>query len=474
MLEIKNIIDPVDVAGILEKSISQGSQFSELFFENKLFNSVILEDGKIEEVAGGIDRGTGLRVINSNKTFYGYSNSFQNADLMELSLEIASAVKSQSSDTPFQVPVPVQNNKTAKGEFKDFVKGSLDEKVEKLKYAESFLPLGGKHLRHYKLVISDSIQEIAVINSEGEEYYDRRLNTIFIVQVVMSKADIIQTGYEPVGGSGGFEIFKEIEINKVVKSSCERALLMLDALKAPSGIMPVVLSSEAGGTMIHEAVGHGFEADYAQEGLSVYSNKKDEMISSPLITVADDPTLDGKRGSYRFDDEGTPSSETILIEKGCLKNYLYDRLSSIKDGVPSTGNGRRESYRNKPIPRMSNTFIKPGESDPEEILRETEKGLFVKKMGGGQVNPVNGDFVFEVSEGYLIINGKLSSPVRGATLAGNGPEVLLDIDMVGNDLGFGIGTCGKSGQGVPVADAQPTTRIKKIVVGGEGKPPWKK
>lgn len=474
MLEIKKIIGPVDVAGILKKSISGGSQFSEIFFENKLFNSVILEDGKIEEVAGGIDRGTGLRVINSDKTFYGYSNSFQNSDLIELSSNIASAVKSQSSENSFQSPNPIQNNQTEKGMLKGFVKGNLDEKVEKLKYAESFLPLGEKHLRHYKLVISDSIQEIAVINSAGEEHYDRRLNTIFLVQVVMSKGGIIQTGYEPVGGSVGFEMFKEIEIGNVVKSSCERALLMLDARKAPSGIMPVVLSSEAGGTMIHEAVGHGFEADYAQEGLSVYSGKKGEIISSPLITVVDDPTLDEKRGSYRFDDEGTPSSETILIEKGCLKNYLYDRLSSMKDGVPSTGNGRRESYRNKPIPRMSNTLIKPGESDPKEILKETENGLFVKKMGGGQVNPVNGDFVFEVSEGYLIMNGKLSSAVRGATLAGNGPEVLLDIDMVGNDLGFGIGTCGKSGQGVPVSDAQPTTRIKKIVVGGEGNPPWKK
>ncbi len=474
MLKIKEIIKPINTDTILKKSISGTGQFAELFFENKTFNSVILEDGKIEEVSGGVDRGTGLRVINSHKTFYGYSNSFANKDLLDLSSDISAAVKNQISDKSSENRQLIITDSKPDETFKDFMKSTLDDKVEKLKYAESFLPIGDKHLRHYKLVISDSIQEIAVINSLAEERYDRRLNTIFIVQVVMAKDDIIQTGYEPVGGSGGFEIFEEIDLEKTVKSSCDRAMLMLDADKAPSGEMPVVLSSEAGGTMIHEAVGHGFEADYAQEGLSVYSGKKGKMISSPLITVADDSTLEGKRGSYIIDDEGTPSSETILIEEGSLKNYLYDRLSAMKDNVPSTGNGRRESYRDKPIPRMSNTFIKPGKSNPEEILKDTEKGLFVKKMGGGQVNPVNGDFVFEVSEGYLIDKGSISSPVRGATLAGNGPKVLFDIDMVGNDLGFGIGTCGKSGQGVPVADAQPTIRIKKMVVGGEGKPPWEK
>ncbi|RMF93954.1 MAG: TldD/PmbA family protein [Candidatus Schekmanbacteria bacterium] len=472
MIEIKRIIQPIDCDTILNRSRSGGGIFSELFFENKVFNSVTLEDGKIEEVSGGIDKGVGLRVISGDKTFYGYTNKVENSSLLDLAKEISSAVKSQKISAKELKKIDFKEEKDA--DFKDFLKGTLDDRVEKLKLAESFLPRGSNYLKHYKLVISDSIQEVAIINSEGKEIIDRRLNTIFIVQVVLAKDEIIQTGYEPIGGSEGFELFEKIDLGKTVKSSFERAKMMLDAPKAPAGSMPVVLSSEAGGTMIHEAVGHGFEADYAQEGLSVYSGKKGELISSTLVTVADDPTLTGKRGSYRFDDEGTASSETILIENGCLKNYLYDLLSAMKDGVVSTGNGRRESYRFKPIPRMSNTYIKPGNHSPEEILKETEKGLFVKKMGGGQVNPVNGDFVFEVSEGYLIQNGKLVSPVRGATLAGNGPKVLLDIDMVGNDLGFGIGTCGKGGQGVPVADAQPTLRIKSLVVGGEGNPPWEK
>ena len=218
--------------------------------------------------------------------------------------------------------------------------------------------------------------------------------------------------------------------------------------------------------MIHEAIGHGLEADLAQQGLSVYSRKVEEKVASPLITVVDDSTIPQKRGSYVFDDEGVASQRTLLVEEGILKGYLYDQLTALKEGVKSTGNGRRESYQHKPIPRMSNTLVVPGETRPEEIIHSVEKGLFVKKMGGGQVNTVNGDFVFEVSEGYLIEQGIVGEPVRGAILTGNGPQVLKEIDRVGNDLGFGIGTCGKDGQGVPVADAQPTLRIPELVVGG--------
>ena len=242
--------------------------------------------------------------------------------------------------------------------------------------------------------------------------------------------------------------------------------MMLTARKAPAGMMPVVISSEAGGTMVHEAIGHGLEADLAQAGMSVYAGKIGIQVASSLVTVIDDATIPNARGSYSFDDEGVPSQKTVLVENGVLKRYLYDRLSAMKDGCASTGNGRRESYHAKPIVRMSNTLIAPGETTPESIIREVERGLFVRKMGGGQVNTVTGDFVFEVSEGYLIENGVVGEPVRGATLTGNGPEVLKKVTKVGNDLGFGIGTCGKEGQGAPVSDAQPTLLISEITVGG--------
>ena len=241
---------------------------------------------------------------------------------------------------------------------------------------------------------------------------------------------------------------------------------MLSARKAPGGRMPVVLSSEAGGTMVHEAVGHGLEADLSQNGLSVYTGRVGEQIGSPLVTVLDDATLPGRRGSFRFDDEGIEAQKTVLVENGVLKGFMYDRITAMKDNASSTGNGRRESYQARPIPRMTNTMIASGESDPADIIRACEKGLLVKKMGGGQVNTVNGDFVFEINEGYMIEKGQVGEPVRGATLVGNGPAVLKSITMVGTDLGFAIGTCGKDGQGAPVSDAQPTLMITDIVVGG--------
>jgi TldD protein len=231
--------------------------------------------------------------------------------------------------------------------------------------------------------------------------------------------------------------------------------------------MPVIISSDAGGTMIHEAIGHGLEADLVQQGLSVYADSRGKQVASPLVSIIDDSTLQKRRGSFRFDDEGVASQRTVLVENGILTGYLYDRLSAMKDGAMSTGNGRRESYKHRPIPRMSNTFIAPGDGDPEEILRSVEKGFFVKKMGGGQVNTVTVEFVFEVSEGCIIEKGQIGDPVRGATLVGNGAEVLKSIDMVGNDLGFSIGTCGKDSQGVPVSDAMPTVRIPEMVVGGD-------
>ena len=241
---------------------------------------------------------------------------------------------------------------------------------------------------------------------------------------------------------------------------------MLKARRAPAGRMAVVLSGEAGGTMVHEACGHGLEADLAQKNLSVYSGKKGTQVASELVTVVDDGTLPGRFGSFRFDDEGNPAQKTVLIDKGILSGYMYDHITAARDGVEPTGNGRRQSFQHRPIPRMSTTYLAPGETPPEEIIRETKSGLLVRHMGGGQVNTTNGDFVFDVPEGYLIENGEATVPVRGATLTGNGPDVLKQIDMVGSDFGFSLGICGKDGQGVPVSDAQPTIRIPSLVVGG--------
>jgi TldD protein len=316
------------------------------------------------------------------------------------------------------------------------------------------------------VVYRENRQKVLIAHSGGVAAEDERMYLTALVHVVAADGDVIQTGYEPVGGLAGLELLDASPLEAAAETAARRAVMMLKARKAPAGKMPVVLSSAAGGTMIHEAVGHGLEADLAQSGLSVYSGSIGKAIASPLVTVVDDATLAGKRGSFGFDDEGTDAQRTVLVDRGVLKTFMYDRLTAMKDGTVSTGNGRRESYKHRPIPRMTNTMILSGETDPAQVLRSTAKGLFVKKMGGGQVNTVNGDFVFEISEGYLIENGQLGELVRGATLTGNGPQVLRSIDLVGSDLGFSIGTCGKDGQGSPVSDAQPTLRIPEIVVGG--------
>jgi TldD protein len=287
-----------------------------------------------------------------------------------------------------------------------------------------------------------------------------------MVHVVAGKGDLIQTAREQTAEARGFELLSRERVEGLAVKASERAVRLLDARPAPSGPMTVVLSSKAGGTMVHEAVGHGLEADLAQEKMSVYSGMLGQKVAAAGISIIDDATIDEKRGSFCYDDEGTPAQRTVLVENGLLKGYLYDKLTAMKDGALSTGNGRRESYRFSPIPRMTNIFIAPGKAGPEQIISSVNKGLLVVKMGGGQVDTVNGNFVFEVSEGYLLKRGRIGDMVRGATLIGNGPQIIKEIDMVGDDLGFDVGTCGKDGQGVPVSDAQPTVRIPLIVVGG--------
>jgi len=459
------MIAEIDFSKVLRRALKQGGDFAELFLEKTGTCSIICEDDRIERIITGTDAGVGLRVIFDHKTSYGYCNTFSEKGLLELASSVSSAVGAKAGPINIQFDVKPSSSGLEVRLLPDGI--PLSQKVSMVGRANQRARSRDKRVRQVKVVYRDYNQKVTVANSKGIFVEDNRIGTIFFVQVVSVQDGITQTGYEPVGGTIGFELFDEYPPEHVADIAANRSLLMLEAKEAPMGRMPVVLSSEAGGTMIHEAVGHGLEADLVQQGLSVYAHRAGEEMASPLITVVDDSTLPQRRGSFCFDDEGTPSQRTTLVDKGILKGYLFDRLTAGKGGVQSTGNGRRESYRNKPVPRMTNTFIAPGSSNPEEIIRSTQKGLFVKKMGGGQVDTVNGNFVFEVSEGYLIANGQVEDPLRGATLTGNGPEILKQIDMVGDDLGFTIGTCGKEGQGAPVASGQPTLRIPEIVVGGK-------
>jgi TldD protein len=468
------MIEHIPLEKVLREALKEGGEFADLYFEQTHSVVIVGEEDRIEKVISGLDLGVGLRVLFGGKTIYSFTNQITEEALIELAGQISRVVKENGDEKRIHLTsfprVSRSNPLVGKSSFpieRDPKDISIEEKVSVVKRANDLARRFDPQVRQVRVLYRDHKQKLSIANSEGAWMEGERVGTVFSVQVVSAKGDLIQAGYEPAGGTMGFELFDLFPPEGVAEVAAKRSLLMLSAKQAPMGRMPVVLSSDAGGTMIHEAIGHGLEADLAQQGLSVYSSKIGERVGSPLITVVDDPTLPHRRGSYAFDDEGIPSQRILLVEEGILKGYLYDRLTAQKDGVKSTGNGRRESYQDKPIPRMSNTLIVPGKTKPEEIIRSVEKGLFVKKMGGGQVNTINGDFVFEVSEGYLIEKGEIGEAVRGAILTGNGPRVLKEIDRVGDDLGFGIGTCGKDGQGVPVADAQPTLRIPELIVGGQ-------
>jgi TldD protein len=458
------VLQTVDTAAILRRALSAGGDFADIYYEDTAFTSVVCDDGKVERVLAAVDRGVGIRVISEFCTAYAYTNQLSLEALLALAETVSRGVRGGA----FRGDINLCEREKGAG-FPIAIHPDqipLAEKVALVNRADRAARGFDSRIRQVMAVYRDSQVTTQTANSLGEFREESTTSTLFMVQVVAQDGAVTQTGYEPLGAQRGFELFDGASPEELALKAAARGVLMLGARKSPGGVLPVVLSSEAGGTMVHEAIGHGLEADLVQAGTSVYRGRIGETVASELVTVLDDATIPNARGSFSFDGEGTPGQKTVLVENGVLKGYLYDRLTAMKDGCASTGNGRRESYRARPIVRMTNTLIAPGASDPARIIGSVASGLFVRRMGGGQVNTVNGDFVFEVSEGYLIEDGVVGEPVRGATLAGNGPEVLKKITMVGSDLGFGIGTCGKDGQGVPVADAQPTLLISGITVGG--------
>ncbi|MGI9953172.1 TldD/PmbA family protein [Moorellaceae bacterium AZ2] len=458
------LLAPDDLKAVLEAALEGGGDFAEIFLERRRTTGISCEDNKIERVHSGLDQGAGIRVIRGENTIYGYTNEITRESLLETAREIGKAAGGQGAKPEIKWQRPKPNWDFQVKKRPDQV--PIEEKVALVRRANEAARAVDERIVQVSVAYGDVIQEVTIANSDGVLVEDQRIRCRFMVNAVASDGEIIQTGYESAGGLIGFELFEENDPVELARKAAGRAIRMLEARPAPAGRMTVVMAGEAGGTMIHEACGHGLEADLVQKQLSVYAGKKGQQVASPLITVIDDATIPGKYGSFRFDDEGYPGQRTVLIKDGILQDYMYDYLTARKEGRRSTGNGRRESYKDRPIPRMTNTFIAPGKDDPQAIIRETQKGLLVKRMGGGQVNTTNGDFVFDVAEGYLIENGQVGPAVRGATLTGNGPEVLKMVDRVGSDLGFSLGTCGKDGQGVPVGDAQPTIRIPEMVVGG--------
>ncbi len=435
----------------------KGPDYADVFIQSGAGHSVTFEKERIEEVSSAASGGVGARVLVKDHSVFSHSpdcSASGAANCLETVLSRAQ-VKSSGTSLPCNVSISFDPSRLKVPDVSPF--GQVDRAIRS----------SSPFVRQVTLRHRVSGKRVLVVRGDGNLVYDERFHALFAVQVTVEKEGTIQTGYEVRAFQSEAETFWDrVSPMQVGLQALERALLMLDAVPCPAGRMPVVLSGEAGGTMIHEACGHGLEADIVQKDFSVYRDRLGEKVASPLVTLVDDPTIEGAYGSYSCDDEGTPSKRNVLIDRGVLKAYMTDVQSARKGGLPLSGNGRRGSYRNLPIPRMSNTFLVPGIDNLVSILEKAGSGLFVTKMGGGQVNPTSGDFVFQVTEAFRIENGRIGSPVRGATLIGNGPEVLMQIEAVGNDLHFEPGMCGKDGQSVPVTDGQPSLLIRDLLVGG--------
>jgi len=431
--------------------------YADIFVQSGAGHSVTFEKGRIEEVSSAASGGVGARILVKDHSVFSHSpecsvpgawDCLQNVLSRSGGPSLGKCPPSDSAMTfdPSRLKAP---DTAPLGEVDFAIRGS------------------SSLVRQVTLRYRVSGRRTLIVRGDGVVVSDERFHSLFAVQVTVEKKGTIQTGYEVrafQAEPGDF--WHQVSPLEVGRQALDRALLMLEASPCPAGRMPVVLSGQAGGTMIHEACGHGLEADIIQKDYSVYRDRLGEEVASPLVTLVDDATIPGAYGSFAIDDEGTPAKRNILIDRGVLRSYLTDVQSAKKGGLPLSGNGRRGSYRNLPIPRMSNTFLLPGNERLESILVKAEKGLLVTKMGGGQVNPTSGDFVFQVTEAFLIENGQVGSPVRGATLIGNGPEALRQIEAIGNDLHFEPGMCGKDGQSVPVTDGQPSLLIRSLLVGG--------
>ena len=455
----------MDYLKYLNAALAHGGEFADLFFEDKEGLSISLEEGKVESLHYGQEKGVGVRVIADLATAYAYTDGWEDSAI----LEACAAAKNLSSQEARLKIADLREQKrpqlfrVAQPAYQAAISDKVDLVMRAQNAAYEFSPKISQVIVRFK----EYRQKILVVNSYGELTQDERIYLVLLVHTFASDNGQIQTGYEGRGGFVGMEVFEETTPEEIGRAAAAQALTMCEAKPAPAGVMPVVIGPAFGGVLFHEACGHGLEADFIYKKASIYTDKIGEQVASPLVTLVDDATIPGKQGSYLFDDEGIASEKTVLIEQGILKTYLCDRLEGMKLGINSTGNGRRQSYFHLPIPRMSNTFLAAGESDPKDLIASVKQGLYVKKMGGGQVDIVSGDFVFSVTEGYLIEDGQLTSAVKGANLTGNGPQVLSDVAGVGTDLELdrGTGHCGK-GQMVPVSVGQPTIFIPKMTVGG--------
>jgi TldD protein len=465
---ITALLTPENIDKILSQALSRGGEFAELYAEYSVTNGISLEENKIRQAQSGISQGIGIRVISGEKTGYAYSERFDMSDLLQAA-NTASAIANQSvlenrKSLIFQAgKVP---NYSGIKTYPDEV--AVKSKADLLWRANKAAFESDKRVYQVEASVWDAMKVVLIANSDGLIAGDQRTMLRFNTMALVEQNGNKQVGHHGGGGRIGFEYFDKMTPESFALEAVRTAVVMLDAKEAPAGPQTVVLGNGWAGVLLHESVGHGLEADFNRKGTSLYAGKIGQKVASELVTVVDDGTIPNLRGSINIDDEGEPGQRKILIENGILKGYMVDRLNGKLMGMKSTGSGRRESYQYYPVPRMTNTFMTAGEYDPGEIMKSVKHGFYAKSIGGGQVDISNGQFVFQVTEGYMIEDGHPTYPVKGANLIGTGPEILQRVVMVGSDLEYdtGVGTCGKDNQGVPVGVGMPTCKISEITVGG--------
>ena len=476
---------------VLNVALARGGSFAELFAEERRSAAIRLDDGRIEELTSGLDRGAGVRVVRGGAAAYAYTNRLDRDALVEAAR--AAAASGRDDGSGGETAGDDGSGRTSAGDGASLRHGSgavvdlrrrepdvvhraerpatevrAETKVSWLWEADEAARGESPTVRQVVAGYGDSVQRLLIATSDGRLVEEERPRIRLVVQVVAAKDGVMQTGFEGPAGLAGVEFLDRHPPREVAKKAAGQAVAMLDGIPAPAGEMPVVMAPGGGGILFHEACGHGLEADLVQKDSSIYRGKLGEKLASPLVSGVDDATVQGAWGSFSFDDEGWPAERTVLFDEGVLQSYLYDRVRAERAGDPSSGNGRRQSYAHLPIPRMTNTYILAGTAAADDVLRDTPRGLYAKHLGGGQVNPATGDFVFGVTEGYLIEGGEITRPVRGANLVGNGIGILAAIDAVADDFDTLQGICGKEGQGVPVGNGSPTLRISRMTVGGTG------
>jgi len=460
------LIDQQVVEAVLSAGLADGADFAEVFAEDRRSTSALLDDGRVEELTSGRDRGAGIRVVVGETTGFAHTADLSEASLVSAAQTAAAAARSAGGEPRVVNLGRVDaTNPSAVSVYPEDVDKAT--KVGLLARAEESARGAGSAITQVSARYADSRRRILVANSDGSLADDDQVRTMFSVSTVAAGDTGMQTGRESTGHTIGFELFDANDVAEIANRAAQRALTKLAARPAPSGEMTVVIGPGGGGVMFHEACGHGLEADLVAKGASVFAGRVGEQVASPLVTLVDDGTMGGEWGAGAIDDEGRPRQHNVLIRDGVLVDYMWDELRARKEGRKSSGNGRRQSYAHLPMVRMTNTYLLEGESDPDEIVADTTNGVYVAHLGGGQVNTATGDFVFGMTEAYLIEDGRITEPIREGNLIGNGPAVLANIDAVGNDFAMGSpGTCGKDGQGVPVGDGVPTLRAHGLTIGG--------